>query len=352
MRRLILLLATLTTMSAHAADYPIPQQGDWIARDFRFHTGDTFPELKLHYTTVGDPRGQPVLIIHGTGGSGAGMLTPDYAGVLFGPSQPLDATKYFIILPDTIGAGGSSKPSDGLRTKFPRYDYSDMVQAEYRLVTEGLGIHHLRLVTGNSMGGMQTWMWGEMYPNFMDALVPMASLPTAMASRNWMMRRLMVETIRHDPEYDNGNYTAQPPLMRYIATMFNVATSGGTLGWLARTGSHAKTDAVVDELLAAPPPKDANDFIYQWASSADYDPSPGLDRIRAPMLVINSADDERNPPETGLLQNALKRVPAAELCLIPASDETRGHGTTSIAKFYATQLANFLATTPQRDKMP
>ena len=226
MRRLVLLLATLTAMSAHAADYPTPQQGDWIAHDFRFHTGEVFHQLKLHYTTVGDPHGQPVLIIHGTGGSGASMLTPAFAGELFGPGQPLDATKYFIILPDTIGAGGSSKPSDGLRTKFPHYDYSDMVQAEYRLVTEGLGIHHLRLVMGNSMGGMQTWMWGEAYPDFMDALVPMASLPTPMASRNWMMRRLMVETIQHDPEYHNGNYKVQPPLMRYIVTMFSVATSG------------------------------------------------------------------------------------------------------------------------------
>ena len=351
MRRLVLLLATLTAMSAHAADYPTPQQGDWIAHDFRFHTGEVFHQLKLHYTTVGDPHGQPVLIIHGTGGSGASMLTPAFAGELFGPGQPLDATKYFIILPDTIGAGGSSKPSDGLRTKFPHYDYSDMVQAEYRLVTEGLGIHHLRLVMGNSMGGMQTWMWGEAYPDFMDALVPMASLPTPMASRNWMMRRLMVETIQHDPEYHNGNYKVQPPLMRYIVTMFSVATSG-TLGWQSRTGTHAKTDALVDELLAAPPPKDANDFIYQWASSADYDPSPGLDRTHASMLVINSADDERNPPETDLLQNALKRVPSAKLYLIHASDETRGHGTTGMAKFYATQLATFLATAPQRDKMP
>ena len=348
MRHLVLLLATLTAASAHAADYPTSQPGNWIAHDFRFHTGETFPELKLHYVTVGDPHGQPVLIIHGTGGSSASMLTPAYAGVLFGPGEPLDATKYFIILPDTIGAGGSTKPSDGLRTKFPHYDYTDMVQAEYRLITEGLGIHHLRLVTGNSMGGMQTWMWGEMYPGFMDALVPMASQPTAMASRNWMMRRLMVETIQHDPEYDNGNYSAQPPLMRYIVTMFGVATSGGTLAWQARTGTHARTDALVDELLAAPTPKDANDFVYQWASSADYDPAPMLERIEAPVLAINSADDERNPTETGVMQNALTHIHDARLYLIPASIDTRGHGTTSMAKFYAAQLADFLAKAPQR----
>src|SRR5580704_14475567 len=192
----------LIAAPAVAADYPAPKQGDWIARDFKFHTGETMPELRLHYTTVGDPSGQPVLILHGTTGSGTGLLTPGFAGELFGPGQPLDAGKYFIILPDALGAGKSAKPSDGLRTKFPRYSSEDIVEAQYRLVSEGLGISHLRLVMGNSGGGMQTWIWGEAHPGFMDALVPMASQPTAMAGRNWMLRQMMIETIRSDPEWN------------------------------------------------------------------------------------------------------------------------------------------------------
>ena len=203
---------SLVAFAAKAADYPAPKQGEWIARDFKFHTGEVMPELRMHYTTVGEPTGQPVLVLHGTGGSANSMLTPDFAGELFGPGQPLDATKYYIIIPDAIGAGKSSKPSDGLRAKFPQYNYDDMVEAQYRLLTEGLGIKHLRLVIGNSMGGMHTWIWGEKYPDFMDALVPMASQPTAMAGRNWMMRRMLIETIASDPEYNNGKYTTQPQM--------------------------------------------------------------------------------------------------------------------------------------------
>lgn len=202
-----LLAAALLSFSipASAADYPAPKQGDWVARDFKFHTGEIMPDLKLHYTTVGEPTGQPVLVLHGTGGSGASMLTPAFAGELFGAGQPLDASKYYIIIPDAIGHGKSSKPSDGMKTSFPKYNYDDMVEAQHRLVTEGLGVKHLRLVIGNSMGGMQTWLWGETYPKDMDALVPMASQPTEMASRNWMMRRIMLDTIRNDPDYNGGN---------------------------------------------------------------------------------------------------------------------------------------------------
>jgi homoserine O-acetyltransferase len=200
----------LTSFAASAADYPAPKQSEWIARDFKFHTGETMPELKLHYTTVGEPGGQPVLVLHGSGGSAASMLTPTFAGELFAPGQPLDAAKYYIIIPDGIGHGQSAKPSDAMRTSFPRYDYADMVDAQYRLVTEGLGIKHLRLVIGNSMGGMHTWIWGVRYPQMMDALVPMASQPTAMAARNWMLGRMMLETIRNDPDYNGGNYTVQP----------------------------------------------------------------------------------------------------------------------------------------------
>ena len=197
--------AMISFTTALAADYPTPKQGDWIAKDFKFHSGETMPELRLHYTTVGEPSGQPGLVLHGSGGSSASMLTPTFAGELFGAGQPLDASKYYIIIPDGLGHGQSSKPSDAMKTAFPKYDYADMVDAQYRLVKEGLGIKHLRLVIGNSMGGMHTWLWGVKYPDFMDALVPMASQPTAMAARNWMLRRMMIETIRSDPDYNNGN---------------------------------------------------------------------------------------------------------------------------------------------------
>lgn len=274
------------------------------------------------------------------------MLTPGFAGELFGPGQVLDARTYFIILPDALGAGKSAKPSDGLRAKFPHYDYDDMVLAQYRLMTEGLGIHHLRLVIGNSMGGMQTWIWGVAHPEFMDALVPMASQPTEMSSRNWMMRRLLVEAIRQDPGYDDGNYVTQPRAFRIANAMFGIATNGGTDAYQAMAPTRAAADKLVDERLAAPLPADANDYLYQWDASRDYDPSPGLERIRAPLLAINSADDERNPPETGLLADALRRVKTARLLLIPASAETRGHGTTGLAKFWKDPLKDFLRNIP------
>jgi homoserine O-acetyltransferase len=267
---------------------------------------------------------------------------------MFGPGQPLDAGKYFIILPDAIGAGHSTRPSEGLRTKFPAYNYDDMVQAQYRVITEGLGLRHLRLVMGNSMGGMQTWMWGERYPGFMDVLVPMAAQPTAMASRNWMLRRMMIEFIRNDPQYDNGNYTRQPPSLRLASVFFGLATSGGNLAYQKQAPTNALASKLVDERLAAPSSADANDFIYQWGSSADYDAAPGLERIDAALLAINAADDERNPPESGIMERALKRVKNGKLYLIPASDETRGHGTTGNAKFYAEQLRAFLAAAPSR----
>jgi len=333
---------------AFAADYPAPRQGDFIARDFKFHTGEVMHELRLHYTTIGEPTGAPVLLLHGTGGSGANFLTKAFADEMFGPGQPLDAGKYFIILPDAIGAGHSTRPSEGLRTKFPAYNYDDMVQAQYRVITEGLGLRHLRLVMGNSMGGMQTWMWGERYPRFMDALVPMAAQPTAMASRNWMLRRMMIELIRNDPQYDNGNYTRQPPSLRLASVFFGLATSGGNLAYQKQAPTNALASKLVDERLAAPSSADANDFIYQWGSSADYDAAPGLERIDAALLAINAADDERNPPESGIMERALKRVKNGKLYLIPASDETRGHGTTGNAKFYAEQLRAFLAAAPSR----
>ncbi len=336
------------SMTAAGADYPAPKQGEWVARDFKFHTGEVMPELRLHYTTIGEPTGQPVLVLHGTGQSAAGMLSPGFAGELFGPGQPLDATKYYIIIPDSIGHGQSSKPSDGLKTKFPHYDYADMVEAQHRLLTEGLGIRHLRLIIGNSMGGMQTWLWVEKYPAYMDAAVPMASQPTAMASRNWMLRRMMLESIRQDPEYNGGNYQTQPHSLKLAGVFYGLATAGGTLNYQKQAPTREQADKIVDARLAAPTTADANDFIWAWDSSADYDAAPGLARIEASVLAINSADDERNPPETGVTERALQQVKNGKLYLVPASDQTSGHLTTGNAKFYKQQLQDFLQTAPQR----
>jgi len=334
-------------VAALAADYPAPKEGQWTARDFRFHTGEVMAELRLAYRTVGEPSGEPVLILHGTAGSGAGMLTPAFAGELFGAGQALDASKYFIILPDAIGAGKSAKPSDGLRTAFPRYNYDDMVDAQYRLVTEGLSIRHLRLVLGNSMGGMHTWIWGAKHPKAMDALVPMAAQPTEMSSRNWMMRRLIIDAIRTDPDWKDGNYTEQPRAFRVAAVFYGVATSGGTLAYQKLAPTRELADKLLDQRLAALPKADANDYLYQWDASRDYNAAPGLERIEAALLAINSADDERNPPETGLMERELKRVKGGRLYLVPASDETRGHATTGMAKFWARQLQEFLAAVPK-----
>ena len=334
--------------AAAAADFPAPQSATWTARDFKFSSGEVLPELRIRYTTVGAATGEPVLVLHGTTGSAASQLTPVFAGELFGAGQPLDATKYFIIIPDAIGHGGTSKPSDGLRAKFPRYNYEDMVAAQHRLITEGLGIKHLRLVIGNSMGGMHTWLWGVNHPDFMDALAPMASQPTEMASRNWMLRRLITDSIRSDPEWNGGNYTAQPKSARFASVFYGIATNGGTLAYQKAAPTRALADKLVDERLAAPFTADANDVLYQWDSSRDYNVAPKLDRIKASLLVINAADDERNPPETGLMDRELKRVPGAKLHLIAASEDTSGHGTTERAKFYAEPLRQLLQGAPRR----
>jgi homoserine O-acetyltransferase len=338
----------LISLAANAADYPAPKEGYWIARDFRFHTGEALPEVRLHYRTIGKPEGIPVVVLHGTGSSGLSMLTPAFAGELFGPGQPLDAEKYFIILPDAIGHGNSTKPSDGLKTKFPQYNYADMVDAQYRLVAEGLGIKHVRMIIGNSMGGMNVWLWGEKYPDYMDVLVPMASQPTAMASRNWILRRMMLESIRQDPEYANGNYTNQPHSVRLASAFFAFATSGGTLNYQKQAPTRDQADKLVDTRLAAPATSDANDFLWQWGSSGDYDASPDLEKIEAPLLLINAADDERNPPETGITEAAMKRVKNGKLLLIQASEQTSGHATTGNAKFYKRALQELLDSAPQK----
>ena len=320
--------------SALAADYPAPKDGDWIARDFKFHTGEVMPELKLHYVTVGASTGEPVLVLHGSSGSSKSMLGNNFAGELFGPGQPLDANKYFIIVPDSIGAGKSSKPSDGLRTRFPHYTYEDMVTAQYRLLTEHLGIHHVALIVGQSMGGMHAWMWGEMYPDFMSVLMPLGSQPTAMSGRNWMLRRMMIEMIKADPAYNDGNYTQEPPSFPLIAKFFSMATVGGTRAWQHQAPTRAQADKIVEDRLAARFGADANDYIYAYDAARDYDPSPGLEKIKARVLAINAADDERNPVELGILPREIKRVKNGRYYEIPASETTRGHATSGDAKYW------------------
>ncbi len=317
-------------------------------RDFRFHTGETLPELKLYYTTVGAPSGEPVLILHGSTGAGTNLLNPNFAGELFGPGQPLDANRYFIILPDALGAGKSSKPSDGMRTRFPRYNYDDIVQAQYRLVTEHLGVRRLRLVLGTSAGGMQTWLWGVTDPDVMDALAPLAAQPVEVAGRNWITRRMLIDAIRNDPEWKDGNYASQPSAFRTASVFYGIATNGGTLAYQKQAPTRELADKLLDQRLAAPSTADANDTLYQWDSSRDYNPATGLERITAALLAINSADDERNPPETGIMERELKRVKNGKLYLIPPSEDTRGHGTTGMAKFWKQQVQEFLAMVPRR----
>jgi homoserine O-acetyltransferase len=339
----VLLLSSLLVGSLlHAADYPAPAEGDWEVHDFHFHTGEVLPELRLHYTTVGSPTGEPVLILHGSTGAGRNMLTPNFAGELFGPGQPLDASRYFIILPDAVGAGKSSKPSGGLRTRFPSYTYDDIVRAQYRLVTEHLGVKHLRLVLGVSAGGMQTWMWGEMYPDFMDALMPMASTPDEVAGRNWMLRRMLIDAIRNDPEWNGGNYTKQPSGFRAARVYFGIATTGGTHQLYKNAPTREQADAELARRLAQPSSEDANDVLYQYEASRDYNPSPKLESIQARVIAVNSADDERNPPELGIMEREIQRVKHGRYVLIPAGPETRGHGTTQVAKLWKEYVAEVL----------
>ncbi len=311
--------------------------------------GSVLPELRIHYTTLGSPRRNgagrvtnAVLILHGTTGTGRGFLTPSFAGELFGPGQLLDSATHYIVLPDGIGTGGSSKPSDGLRAKFPRYRYADMVTAQYRLLTEQLRVNHLLLVLGTSMGAMQSWMWAERYPDFMDGVVPLASLPTQIAGRNRMMRRLVSQSVRSDPEWKDGNYASQPHgLFGALEILFTMTSSPRYLQRIAPTRDSA--DAYIDSWIRARLRNtDANDFIYQFEASADYDPAPELEKIRAPLLAINSADDFVNPPELGVMERLMTRVSHGKYVLLPITDETRGHGTHSLPKIWKNYLADFL----------
>jgi homoserine O-acetyltransferase/O-succinyltransferase len=347
-----LLLSLLAASFASAADYPAPTEGDYTIRDFKFASGETLPELRLHYRTLGKPEKDAqgkttntVLIMHGTTGSGAQFIRPEFAGELFGKDQPLDETRFFIVLPDGIGHGKSSKPSDGMHAKFPRYGYIDMVEAQYRLLTEGLGVNHARLVMGTSMGGMHTWLWGELHPDFMDALMPLASLPTQISGRNRAWRRIVIDAIRNDPDWQSGDYEKQPPSLRTAAEMLWFMSSNPVLRQ-KEAPTLAKTDEVLDKFVdGIVKADDANDVLYALEASRDYDPGPNLEKIRAPLLAINSADDLINPPELGILEREIKRVPRGRAVVIPLSDQTRGHGSHTMAALWKDQLLRLLKET-------
>jgi homoserine O-acetyltransferase/O-succinyltransferase len=326
---------------------PVSDQA--VLRDFRFSSGETLPEVKVRYVTYGrrldDGRGKTanaVLVLHGTGGSSAQFLGPTFAGVLFGPGQPLDASRYYIVIPDGLGHGGSSKPSDGLRAKFPRYTYDDMVRAQHRLLTESLGVTHLRLVIGTSMGGMHAWVWGETHPDFMDALLPLASLPAPIAGRNRMWRKMAMDLIRGDPAWKGGDYTEQPPGLRGALSLL-LAVSGSPLGWMDAAPDRAKADAAVEKWMAERLPRaDANDLLWALDASRDYDPWLGLEKIKAPLLAINFADDAINPPELGILEKGVARVKGGQAVVFPLSEKTRGHQTHTLADLWKTYLNELL----------
>ncbi|HKC17838.1 MAG TPA: alpha/beta fold hydrolase [Steroidobacteraceae bacterium] len=351
---LIALLSVIAAV-ATAAEYPQPAQGDFTLRNFQFTTGDVLPQLRIHYRTIGEPRRDEhgmvrnaILILHGTGGSGAQFIRPEFAGELFGPGQPLDATKYFLILPDGIGHGQSSKPSDGLHARFPRYGYLDMIGAQHLLLTEGLHVNHLRLVMGTSMGGMHSWLWGARFPDFMDALLPLASLPVQISGRNRVWRRTISDAIRNDPEWHDGEYTRQPPSLRTAEEISFFMGSNPLLRW-QQMPDRSTSDAVLDAAVAAElKTDDANDTLYQIEASHDYDPGPGLASIRAPLLAINSADDLINPPEMGILEREIKRVTQGRAVLIPMGPETRGHGTHTMAAVWKQELIQLLRDSPER----
>ena len=328
---------------------PAVTEGDFQIRDLRFDSGETLPTLSLHYRTLGQPvrnaRGQvtnAVLIMHGTGGTGASFLSDNFGGVLFGPGQLLDAATHYIILPDGIGHGKSTKPSDGLHAKFPRYGYGDLVTAQYRLVTEGLKVDHLRLVMGPSMGGMPAWMWATRYPDFMDAAMPLASLPVQIAGRNRFFRRMVSDAIRNDPDWKNGEYTAQPRGLNAAVYTLIFMTSV-PLQWQKLAPTREAADQFFDRTVAQrTAANDANDMLYQFEASRDYNPEPDLEKIVCPLLAINSADDQVNPPELGILEAQIKRVKKGRAVIIPISDQTRGHSTHSFPAIWGGELARLL----------
>ena len=338
-----------------AAEYPTPAEGDFVIHDFHFQSGETLPEMRLHYRTLGSPqrdeRGlvrNAVLILHGTTGSSGQFVRPEFAGELFGKGELLDAERYYLVIPDNIGHGKSARPSEGLHAKFPHYGYQDMIEAQRHLLVDGLKVNHLRLVMGTSMGGMHTWLWGELHPEFMDALMPLASLPTQISGRNRVWRKLIIDAIRNDPAWQNGDYTSPPPGLRIALEM----------GWFmgnnpAQRFKEAPTLREADEVLdryvnSRMRDTDANNYLYAFEASRDYDPGPDLEKITAPLLAINFADDLINPPDLGVLEREIKRVKRGRAILVPESDKTRGHGTHTLAAVWKKDLERFLKQTKTR----
>ena len=349
MKTLALLAAVFLAAGDAAAQAPAPTPGDFAIRNLRFAAGESLPEARIHYVTLGRPSkdakghvSNAVLILHGTGGSHKQFLTPNFAGELFGPGQLLDAATHYIVIPDCIGHGLSTKPSDGLHGKFPRYTYADAVDIQHRLLTEGLGVDHLLLVMGTSMGGMHAWLWGERFPAFMDGLVPLASLPAPIAGRNRMWRKMAIDAIRTDPEWAGGDYARQPRgLLEAIHLLMLVGPGPIQLQKTAPTRDVA--DRYVEEQAAQRfAATDANDLLYALEASRDYDPSADLEKIAAPLLAINFSDDFINPPELGILEKAVRRISKGRAIVVPAGEETRGHGTHSWPAVYRRDLAAFL----------
>jgi len=343
-------LFALLTAAAAAANYPAPKPGDYVVRNWQFKSGESLDEVRLHYYTLGEPARDAggrvtnaVLILHGTGGSGRGFLNDTFAGMLFAPGQLLDAGKYFIILPDNVGHGGSSKPSDGLRMRFPHYEYDDMVALQHELLGKGLNVNHLRLVLGTSMGCMHAWLWGEQYPDFVDALMPLACAPVEIAGRNRMMRKMLEDAIRDDPAWNGGNYGEEPRegvrAAEYILTLMSNSS--------LQLRKEAPTRDAADKLLEqrvnpAMARADANDMLYQFDSSRNYNPAPKLESIQAAVMAVNSADDLINPPELGLVEREIRRVKRGQFVLLPITDQTRGHGTHSLPAVWQHYLAQLL----------
>ena len=332
------------------ATWPAESEGDFVVHNFHFQSGDTLPEVRMHYHTLGKPAKDAggrttnaVLVLHGTGGTGGGLLIPIFAGVLFGPGQLLDAEKYFIILPDNVGHGKSSKPSDGMRAHFPQYDYADMVALQHELVENGLGVNHLRLVMGTSMGCMHTWMWGETYLDAVDALMPLACQPVQIAGRNRLWRKMVIDGIRQDPDWKNGDYTAEPRAALQIAADFLMIAGSAPLhmqeDFPTRDAADKFHDSSIKRITSS---LDANDFLYAVSASRDYDPSLKLESIRAPVMFVNSADDFINPPELGIAEREIKRVKRGKFVLLPISEQTYGHGTHTHAALWQQYIKELL----------
>ena len=345
-----ILFASGVSRAQQAPPYPT-KEGDYIAHDFKFRSGESLPELRLHYTTLGEPKrdakgrvANAVLILHGTGGTGHQFFAPQFASELYGPGQLLDIMRYYIILRDGIGHGKSSKPSDGMHAHFPQYDYDDMVAADHLLLTKGLGVEHLRLIFGTSMGCMHSFVWGEAFPDFMDALMPMACLPVQIAGRNRLWRKMTMDAIRNDPAWQGGEYKDEPQRALQIANYFLIIAGSAPWPMQKALPTRDAADKFLDDYFTKDPKiPDANDFLYNVNASRNYDPSPQLEKITAPVMWINSADDFINPPELGIAEREAKRLKNGRFVLIPASDQTHGHGTHTWAIFWKQYLEELLA---------